>query len=110
MSDEKLVDKMLNENPLIAFSVYTHIQVEIVRDLGRQILEILDNAFKPGVAEGNSVNRSYGLFWLWILGSYEVTRTMTQADSCFSNALMAKLKSFKKQVSIWSLYRTAKEK
>ena len=99
MSNENLVDKMLNENPLVAFSVYTHIQVEIVRDLGRQILEILDSAFEPGMADGNCVNRAYGLFWLWVLGSYEVTRTMSQAESSFSNPLAVKLKTFKKKVS-----------
>jgi hypothetical protein len=100
MSNENLAEKMLNENPLLAFSVYTHIQVEIVRDLGRQILEILDNAFEPSVVGENSVNRAYGLFWLWVLGSYEITRTMSQAESCFSNALIVKLRSFKKSVSI----------
>jgi hypothetical protein len=100
MSNDNLVENMLNENPLIGFSVYTHLQVEIVRNLGRQILEILDNAFEPGIADGNSVNRAYGMFWLWVLGSYEIIRTMTQSESCFSKSLVAKLRNLKKKVSI----------
>jgi len=100
MSNGNSVKKMLNENPLIAFSLYTHIQVETIRDLGQQISEILDTAFKPGVADGNSINHAYGLFWLWVLGSYEITRTMSQSASCFSNTLTKKLKNFKRKVSI----------
>ena len=100
MSNDNLVEKMLNENPFIGFSVYTHVQVTTVRNLGREILEILDTAFEPGIADGNNVNRAYGMFWLWVLGSYEIIRTMTQAESCFSNSLVAKLRSLKKKVSI----------
>ena len=100
MINNNHVEKILVEKPLVAFSVYTHLQVETVIDLGRQILEILNTAFKPAMADGDGVDRAYGLFWLWVLSSYEVTRTMSQAETCFSNSLASKVKSFKKKVSI----------
>lgn len=100
MSNEKFINKIVRENPLIAFSLYTHLQVEIVRDLGHQILEILDTAFDSNAADGKGVNRAYGSFWLWVLGSYEITRTFCQAESCFSGTLVAELKGFKKKVAI----------
>ncbi len=99
MSNKTHIDRMLDENPLVAFSVYTHLQVETVSDLGRQILEILNTSFKPGIVDGDGVDRAYGLFWLWVLSSYEVTRTMSQAETCFSSSLANKVKSFKKKVS-----------
>lgn len=100
MSNEPIINRILDENPLVGFSVYTHLQVEMVRDLGQQILEILDTTFQPGVVNNNGDYRAYGLFWLWVLSSYEVTRTMSQAEACFSSSLADRVKSFKKKVSI----------
>jgi len=100
VDDKTPVNKMLSENPLIAFSVYTHLQVEVIRKLGNEITDVLDRSIKPGTVESEGSQRVHGQFWLWVLGAYEITRTMKQAESCLSNVLVKKLTSFKKRISL----------
>lgn len=90
---------MLAQNPLIGFSVYTHIQVCTLSALGREILALFDSYIAEGSADAQAVNRAYGMFWLWLLGAYEVTRTMCQAKSCFTAELSTKLIALKKRLS-----------
>lgn len=90
---------MLDQNPLIRFSVYTHIQVCTLSTLGREILALLNSSIAEGSADPQASNRAYGMFWLWLLGAYEVTRTMCQAKSCFTAELSTKLIALKKPLS-----------
>lgn len=100
-----VVERMLDENPLIQFSVYTDIQNKIVLDLGQSVLE----ALMAGIAKDESTghiscdwplaNRAYGEFWLWILGAYEIVRTMCQAGSCFTPQFARKLVRLKKRLA-----------
>ena len=94
----KSVELMLNSYPLIGFSKYTHTQVKVLEKLGDDILEILDTSMKGNEIKGEWYP-VYGKFWLWVLGAYEVVRTMTDtktgAHDCFSERvklLLAPLK------------------
>src|SRR6266478_2222182 len=98
MSDP-LVERMFNENPLIAFSPFTHGQVEILRDLSTRLFAELDRAIDAGEVDGQGFQRAYAMFWLWVLGAYEVTRTMSQARSCFSEQLASRVTEFKKRIA-----------
>ena len=98
--DDDDMEKMLNANPLMAFSGYTHIQVQELRRLGSEIIAYLDKIFLADGIDCRDINRYYGLFWLWVLGAYEVTRTMCQAKSNFSEELNKKLFSFKKNIAL----------
>ena len=49
---------------------------------------------QEGIVDGD-FNLAYGRIWLWILGAYEVVRTMCQARICFSEEYLAKLTTFK---------------
>ena len=100
MEDIEAVRRLLRENPLIAFSVYTHIQADITRGLGRDVARTLDAAFGQQTSvDGGAFNRAYGQFWLWVLAAYEVVRTMSQWKACFSDRFAAKLATFKKHVA-----------
>ncbi len=96
----ELVKQTLIENPLMGFSVYSDSQVKTLQTLGKEILSLMDNAITEGQVKGKFFQKVYGLFWLWVLGVYEVTRTMTQAKICFSEQFLANLQPLKKQISI----------
>lgn len=107
MTSNPLTEKMLNENPLIKFSVYTDIQSKLVNSLGQDILQVLQTAIIPAPAEGQGahcdaqiLNAVYGQFWLWVLGAYEVVRTMCSAKKCFSPLIVGRLMDLKRKLSI----------
>lgn len=99
MGERDTIEQMLQQDPLIAFSVYTAIQVHTLNVLAREIFELLDSSMTAGSVDGQGFNRAYGMFWLWVLGAYEVTRTMCQAKSCFSPKLATKLHELKNRLS-----------
>lgn len=53
------------------------------------------------MCDGQVVMRAHGLFWLWVLGAYEVVRTMCQAKRCFTPAVAAQIKFVER--SLWLL-------
>ncbi len=107
MEEHVIIEEMHNKNPLTVFSVYTDIQSRIVRGLGQEILASLEVGITPEdgtgkgvVCSGEVIDRCYGQFWLWILGAYEVVRTMSQAEQCFSPRVVIELKGLKKRLAI----------
>src|SRR5258706_8916923 len=106
MEQANTIDQLYRENPLLEFSVYTHMQVEITRRLGSEVLDTLDMAIAPPAVEGATtttdgaaLNRAYAQFWLWVLAAYEVVRTMSQARGCFSVPLAGRLLEFKRHIA-----------
>ena len=84
--------QFLLKHPLSRFSLYTDMQAATIIELGERILNDMDNGLfretkgsEPKGVDGTVFNKVYGLFWIWVLGSYEVVRTMTQAKGCFSS-------------------------
>jgi hypothetical protein len=106
MSADLIIEDMLNRNPLIGLSVYTDIQSRTIRDLGLEILTCLeagivpDNGGGKGTICGDAITRGYGQFWLWVIGAYEVVRTMCQAERCFSQRVRAELKALKRRLAV----------
>jgi hypothetical protein len=91
------IEETFRRDPLVAFSVYTHIQVGVLRGQADEIRSLLDASLaNPGIVKSDSGMRAYGLFWLWLLGAYEVVRTMSQARSCFVPSVSEKLRVMKK--------------
>ncbi|MGJ0511003.1 hypothetical protein [Methylocystis sp.] len=82
------IDEIYQKNPLLKFSVYTHIQSEAVRNLGNDILSALD--------KGELFPRAYDGFWFWTLGGYEVLRTMDENSNCFEAALGDEIRRLKR--------------
>lgn len=93
----ELINKMIRNNPIISFSVYTNTQVQTIKSLGKEILDLLDS---PKFIEGNSILDIYCRFWLWVLGSYEILRTMSQAKKCFTLSFHKKLTELKKEIHL----------
>lgn len=105
---DPVIVKHFTEHPLSAFSLYTEVQFRVLKEVGKNVIDSLDNAFKDSHLEGetlhgfdpNEINKAYGLFWLWVLGAFELIRTMSGANKCFKSVLLVKLVKLKKHLAI----------
>ncbi len=86
---------MVEREPLLAFSFYLSGRVNVLLDLGDEIVALLDEGFADGCTYGDKIARASTLMWLWTLGGYEVVRTISQASVCFSDSAQAKFTSLK---------------
>lgn len=72
-------------NPLARYSFYASGRVKALLELEMEIVAKLDATFpSAGTVKPEPLDRAEILSWLWILGAYEVIRTMCQAKKCFS--------------------------
>lgn len=93
------IQQMTERAPLMRFSPYTHIQVETVLGIGAEILEVLDKAIDGNKIDARGFTRAYSLFWLWVLASFEITRTLCRERSCLSDRLATDVCSFKARLA-----------
>ena len=94
--DESQEAVFLTYPPLVKFSVYTQAQIECLQRLSDELRQFLD---EDGGLGGN-FQKIYGGFWLWVLGTYEVSRTMYEYKHCFSARLSTDILTFKKNISV----------
>jgi len=92
-------DEVLEREPLMRFSFYLSGRVNVLFSVADEIIENLDAGFSDDCVDGDRVGRADMLMWLWILGAYEVVRTMCQAKTCFSNDALSELQDLKKFLS-----------
>ena len=90
----------VEREPLIAFSHYLSGRVNVLCCFGDEIIESLDEGFSVQGIDGGQLERAESLMWFWLLGAYEVVRTMHQAKECFSERLVQDLSSLKKTLAI----------
>jgi hypothetical protein len=90
-------DQLHDAIPLSRFSFYLSGRESCVRSLGEEVLDNLDRAFGD-VIDGERLTRAEMLFWFWLLGAYEIIRTMTQASDCFAAHYADLLRSLKKRL------------
>ncbi|QEG26938.1 hypothetical protein GobsT_16860 [Gemmata obscuriglobus] len=101
MEATSIAEDMLNNNPLVIFSIYVDSQSRIIRELGVEILARLDTGISPNVETGKGavlsidISCCYGRIWLWVIGAYEIVRTMCQAKQCFSQRVVQELHGLK---------------
>jgi hypothetical protein len=88
--------QIVEREPLIAFSHYLSGRVNVLCSFADEILENLDKGFSGQCVDGGRIERAESLMWFWLLGAYEVVRTMHQAKRCFSDRLVDELSSLKK--------------
>jgi hypothetical protein len=89
----------LRRNPLYVFSMYTGKQVEIVSELGAKIERLLDEAITASAVDGTLFQQIYGDFWLWVLGAYEIVRTMSQAKVSFTPDTIGRINVYKRKLA-----------
>ena len=92
-------EQTVEHEPLIAFSHYLSGRVNVLCSFADEIIENLDKGFSGECVNGGQVERAESLMWFWLLGAYEVVRTMHQAKECFSERLVQDLGSLKKTLA-----------
>lgn len=101
MTPEQTIAHLLAKHPLGRFSVYTQIQAQTLRDVTAEIFTLMDNSIREeNFVDGSNVNVIYGRFWMWVIGAYEVTRTMSEYKTCFSSSLTSRVADFKAKISV----------
>ncbi len=102
-NDDPLISQTWNDiverDPLVSFSWYLSGRKNCLLEIGQEVISTLDNAFSSDLVDGGQFERAEMLMWLWILGAYEITRTMCQAKECFSPACSSRLRSLKKELA-----------
>lgn len=93
-------DQIIERDPLIAFSFYLSGRVNVLCAFADEIVDNLDKGFSSECVDGERVERAESLMWLWVLGAYEVVRTMYQAKQCFSERLAQELRDLKNQLAV----------
>jgi len=93
-------DQLVERDPLIAFSHYLCGRVHVLFAVAHEIIENLDAGFAEKSVDEGRVGRAESLMWLWILGAYEVVRTMCQAKGCFSERAFDELSHLKKSLAV----------
>lgn len=91
--------RIVERDPLIAFSHYLSGRVNVLCSFADEIIENLDKGFSGQCVDGGQVERAESLMWFWLLGAYEVVRTMHQAKACFSERLVQELSGLKKTLA-----------
>ena len=92
-------EQLVERDPLSLFSHYLSGRVHVLLAIADEITENLDDGFSGQVIDGGRVERAESLMWLWMLGAYEVVRTMCQANACFTQQALDELNQLKKRLS-----------
>jgi len=97
-------------DPLSTFSFYLSGRVNVLCGFAEEIIENLDKGFSSSTVDGGRISRAESLMWLWILGAYEIVRTMVQAEKCFSSEALSHLKALKKPLAVARMPASKMEK
>jgi len=92
-------EEAVAHEPLIVFSYYLAGRVSVLCSFGDEIIQNLDKGFSGAYIDGDRIARASSLMWFWLLGAYEVVRTMHQAKGCFSDRLVQELVPLKKMLA-----------
>ena len=92
-------EDLLVRDPLMAFSFYLSGRNNILLNTGDEIIELLNEGFTgKSIIKGDKIQQAETLMWFWILGAYEVIRTMCQSRQCFSTHVYRRIFSLKKDL------------
>ncbi len=83
---------MSTQQPLAAFSYYLSGRHQALLTIADEIVAALDACIDD---QAPARTRASNLMWLWTLGAYEVTRTMSQAQTCFSPSFLRSVTDLK---------------
>jgi hypothetical protein len=92
-------EQSLEREPLLGFSFILSTRNNQLSTVADEILELLDSGISTELIDGSKVTKAGILIWLWVLGAYEIIRTMCQAKNCFSTTSMKKLLPLKRKLA-----------
>ncbi len=94
-------EEFITLNPISRFSIYSHAQSSAVIELGVLIKEQFDTMIQDGNVVDMSKGDPYGKVWLWVVGAYEVARTMSDPKwkESWSENRYIKILGYKKRIA-----------
>lgn len=94
-------EDLIRLNPISRFSIYTHAQASAVIELGASIKEQFDTMIQDGNIVDMSNGNPYGKVWLWVIGAYEVVRTMSDQKwkGSWSEERYTQIQEYKKRIA-----------
>ncbi len=93
-------EEILEREPLMAFSFYLSGRNNVLLSLSDEIIDNLDSNFSSKPVKSGTIEQSETQIWLWVLGAYEVIRTISQAKECFTEEFNNKITKLKKELVI----------
>lgn len=99
MTSKSIVKQPLANNYLFQFSPYADMQAKNLIDIGGDISKRLSRVLKNKGQVGQGFIKTYGYLSLWILGSYEFTRTLDQNGDHFQEEVRQKINEYKKKIA-----------
>lgn len=93
-------EQIVERDPLVAFSHYLSGRVHVLLAVSDEIIENLDQGFTREHIDVGRIERAESLMWLWVLGAYEVVRTMCQSKTCFTQQSFNELYQLKKALAV----------
>lgn len=103
-AEDSVIREMIERYPLTLFSPYTQMQFTALCNMRDVIILKIDGSFlsEPDadiVISHHEYSTAYEYFWFWILGAYEMVRTMVEKSTRFDESVLSKLKVLKKDLS-----------
>lgn len=89
------MDELYKQKPLLVFSVYTQVQADFLVKLGKE----LDKKLQSYNNVISGFGDTYGHFWLWLLGAYEVIRTLAQHTDSVDPDFVEELNELKRYLA-----------
>lgn len=98
MEPYRSMEEFERNHPLWRYSPYLCGRINLLMSLRIEILQSLDEGIGP-VVNIELVGRAEELLWLWLLGAYEMVRTMCQSKLCFSMRAHQALTDLKRELA-----------
>lgn len=89
----------LDREPLLGFSFYLSDRNNAVLSLADEIILNLDKGFSKSPLTTEPIGRASASMWFWVLGAYEIVRTISQAKDCFSESFVISVNELKKSLA-----------
>lgn len=99
-SAEDVIEEMYNRYSMMLFSGATQSQVTAVQELGNEILNLIKQSKIGDRSLDMKIMHASKLFWFWVLGAYEVLRTMDQHKKCFTATVAIEINNLKKKLAV----------
>lgn len=99
-SVDRPIRELYEREPLFAFSLYSASQVKDLALVRQDLIEMLPKKDVDGTMAWTDSKRYFAYFWLWVLGAYEVLRTMDENGHCFSESARQKIAEMKRKVAV----------
>lgn len=89
----------IDREPLLNYSFFLSSKNILLLDMIDTLIANLDSGFSSKPINSDLIGEASVFTWFWVLGAYEIVRTMAQTKDCFSEAIHNKLFALKQELA-----------